>query len=73
MPFGTYDPSGLVYKDYKENNIAVIVILASVAECIQKASRNLPDLYKEDGFQVIQLPVSDYSVPKKRTLMALSQ
>ncbi len=68
MPFGTYDPTGVVYTEYKEHNIAVIVILSSVAECIQKASRNLPDLYKKDGFQVIQLPVSDYSVPTKGDL-----
>jgi len=68
MPFGTYDPTGTVYEKYKENDIAVIVILASVAECIQKASRNLPDLYKEDGFQVIHLPVDDYTVPTKNDL-----
>jgi len=68
MPFGTYDPAGIVYKEYEEQNIAVIVILASVAECIQKASRNLPDLYKKDGFHVVHLPVGDYSIPAKDDL-----
>jgi len=68
MPFGTYDPTGIVYKEYKKNNISVIVLLASVAECIQKASKNLPDLYRKDGFQVIHLPISDYSVPTKDDL-----
>ena len=68
MPFGTHDPTGVVYQEYREYNITVIVILASVAECIQKASKDLPDLYKMDGFQVIQLPIGDYSVPTKDEL-----
>lgn len=70
MPFGTYDPTGVVYKEYKEHNVTVIVILASIAECIQKASKNLPDIYRKDGFEVIYIPISDYSVPAKDDLCA---
>lgn len=68
MPFGTYDPAGDVYEAYKKHNISIIVLLAPVSECIQKASRNLPDFYKKEGFQVIHLPISDYSVPTKDDL-----
>jgi hypothetical protein len=28
MPFGTYDPTGDAFREFKQNNISVIVLLA---------------------------------------------
>jgi len=74
MPFGKYDPSGNAYKEFKENNISVIVLLASVTECMEKASMNLLDFYKKEGFIVIHLPIDDLNVPSRDDLInAISQ
>ncbi len=61
MPFGTYDPEGAVLDDYAKNDISVVVPLASVEECEEKANRNLHHLYREKGFEVVALPVEDYA------------
>jgi protein-tyrosine phosphatase len=68
MPFGTYDPTGNAFREFKQNNISVIVLLASREECIEKASVDLLLLYKKEGFEVISLPITDFSVPSKDTL-----
>jgi protein-tyrosine phosphatase len=68
MPFGTYDPTENAFREFKQNNISVIVLLASREECIEKASVDLPLLYKKEGFEVISLPITDFSVPSKDAL-----
>ncbi len=68
MPFGTYDPEGTVLQECFENDISVIVPLASVGECIEKAGRDLHWLYKDEGFVVVALPVEDYAAPKVEAL-----
>ncbi|HOW53719.1 MAG TPA: hypothetical protein PLR60_03610 [Syntrophorhabdaceae bacterium] len=68
MPFGTYDPEGEVLGEYFENGISVVVPLASVEECIEKAGRDLHLLYKEKGFEVVSLPVEDYAAPGREAL-----
>jgi len=71
MPFGTYDPSGEVLDEYLKNNISVVVPLASVEECEEKANRNLHRLYEEMGFDVVALPVEDYAAPRVEALAAV--
>lgn len=68
MPFGTYDPEGLVLKQYSEKNISIIVPLASIEECEEKAQRNLHQLYREKGFDIISLPIQDFAVPNRNAL-----
>ncbi|MDI6890892.1 MAG: dual specificity protein phosphatase family protein [Thermodesulfovibrionales bacterium] len=68
MPFGTYDPEGEAFREFKERKISVIVLLAGDEECLMKAKRNLRDLYTQEGFQVIHLPITDFSVPSKDDL-----
>jgi protein-tyrosine phosphatase len=68
MPFGTYDPDGRVLQEYFENGISVIVPLASVEECEEKAGMDLHRLYGEKGFEVVALPVEDYAAPAIRAL-----
>jgi protein-tyrosine phosphatase len=62
MPFGGYDPEGRVLSEFKEKNISVIVLLSDDEECLRKTGRNLRDLYKAEGFEVIYLPIPDFGV-----------
>src|SRR5215510_13429684 len=63
MPFGPYDLHGEVYDRFCEEQIAVIVLLASDEECLLKAGRDLRALYLEAGLQVLYLPIPDFEVP----------
>ena len=68
MPFGRYDLHGEVYDQFREEQIAVIVLLASDEECLDKTGRDLRALYLKEGFQVLYLPIPDFSVPAKDDL-----
>ena len=68
MPFGLYDTDGEILHLYRENNISVIVLLTEEVECLQKAKRNLYDLYLEQGFGVIHLPIANFNIPPMEEL-----
>jgi len=68
MPFGPYDLHGEVYDQFCAEQIAVIVLLASDEECLHKTGSNLRALYLKAGFQVLYLPIPDFSVPAKDDL-----
>ena len=68
MPFGPYDLHGEVYDQFCEEQIAVIVLLASDEECLHKTGCNLRALYLKEGFQVLYLPIPDFGVPTKDDL-----
>jgi len=68
MPFGPYDLHGEVYDRFCEEQIAVIVLLASDEECLHKTGCNLRVLYLKEGFQVLYLPISDFRVPTREDL-----
>jgi protein-tyrosine phosphatase len=68
MPFGPYDLHGAVYDRFCEEQIGVIVLLASDEECLHKTGCNLRALYLKEGFQVLYLPIPDFSVPAKDDL-----
>src|SRR5262245_63844081 len=67
MPFGPYDLHGEVYDRFCEEQIAVIVLLASDEECLHKTRCNLRALYHKAGFQVLYLPIPDFGVPTPAT------
>src|SRR5437867_8375368 len=68
MPFGPSDLHGEVYDRFCEEQIAVIVLLASDEECLHRTGCNLRALYLKEGFQVLYLPIPDFSVPTKDDL-----
>jgi protein-tyrosine phosphatase len=68
MPFGPYDLHGEVYDRWCEEQIAVIVLLASDEECLQKTGCNLRALYLNSEFQVLYLPIPDFGVPTRDDL-----
>ena len=68
MPFGTYDQNGVVYETFRRHNISMIVLLAEDNECQEKAGRDLKQLYIQDGFKVLHLPIVDFGIPKFESL-----
>jgi protein-tyrosine phosphatase len=68
MPFGPYNLHGEVYDCFCEEQIAVIVLLASDEECLNRTGCNLRALYLKEGFQVLYLPIPDFGVPTKDDL-----
>ncbi len=68
MPFSVYDPQGDSLLEFKREKGSVIVLLAEEAECIERAGQNLKSLYLKEGFQVIHLPIPDFSVPSREDI-----
>jgi len=62
MPFGAYDPEGNGVSEFKEQGISLIVLLSDDEECFRKTGRNLRTLYRNEGFDVIYLPIPDFGV-----------
>lgn len=63
MPFGKYDPSGQIWEAYQEKAVDAVVILAEPREIMKHAGRDLPDLYRQTGMSVLQLPIPDFRPP----------
>jgi atypical dual specificity phosphatase len=68
MPFGPYDPEKLAYKEIKQNGISVIVLLTEDFECRDNTGDDLRRFYIEEGFEVLHLPIVDFSIPDRTTL-----
>ena len=68
MPFGLYDLHGEVYDRFRNEQITVIVLLASDEECLHKTGRHLREFYRQEGFEVLYLPIPDFGVPTKEDL-----
>ncbi|MFM8319390.1 MAG: protein-tyrosine phosphatase family protein [Chloroflexota bacterium] len=74
MPFGDYDFEGQGLAEMLQQHVDVVVMLVSDQEALEKSRRNLRQLYRQQGLQVIQLPVSDFGVPERAALdVALQQ
>ena len=70
MPFGDWDLEGHLIQDYHGAKVSVIVVLAEDQECVAKAGRSLRDLYEREGFEVIPMPIRDFSIPARHDLEA---
>ncbi len=68
MPFGLFDPDGDSLTEFRVEDIQVIVLLAPEDECLRIAGKNLLTFYKKEGFQVVYLPIEDFSVPSMEDL-----
>jgi protein-tyrosine phosphatase len=68
MPFGNYDPEGLLIKRYQQAGIDTIVVLAEEAEILAQSGRNLSAVYEKLGLNVIHLPIEDFGIPSPEAL-----
>lgn len=63
MPFGPYDPQGEMLNHYREQGVDTILVLVEEEEALAKTQRNLLALYTNLGFEVLQYPIPDFSIP----------
>ena len=68
MPFSPYDPHGHALQTFRALEISVIVLLAEADECLAMTRRDLPGLYRQEGFEVLHLPMPDGGVPLRDQL-----
>lgn len=73
MPYSSYDPDGKLISAYKENDVSLIVLLASDEECLRITGRYLRSVYEKEGFEIIYLPIPDFSIPELAELRAAVQ
>jgi protein-tyrosine phosphatase len=63
MPYSSYDPHGKLLSAFKENGISLIVMLTTYDEANHATGRNLAEVYSDEGFEIIRLPIQDFGVP----------
>lgn len=63
MPFSQFDHDG-VWAHYQENEVGLVVVLTEQQEYLVYARRDLPEFYRDNGLDVIHLPVQDFGVPE---------
>jgi protein-tyrosine phosphatase len=66
MPFSpSFDPENKVLEAYIQAGVEVVVMLTPEEEVFRVTGRSLRDVYQDKGFDVIYLPVEDFSVPEE--------
>ncbi len=68
MPFGLYDPDGLLLQKMRETRVSSVVLLAEDEECREKTGRDLLAVYREEGLAVFALPTPNYGTPSNGQL-----
>jgi protein-tyrosine phosphatase len=68
MPFSAYDPQGRVLDAFRANAVSVVVVLAEPDECLRHAQCALAEVYRTEGFEVLHLPIRDFTVPAPASL-----
>ena len=68
MPFHPGDENGQLFRQYQEQQVSVVVLLVTDAECMARTGRNLRLFYQSNGLEVIHLPIPDFDVPAQNAL-----
>ena len=63
MPFSIYDENSDVLMSYHEHEISLIVMLVEKHEPLQNTGLDLFKVYKQNGWEVLHLPVADFHAP----------
>ena len=64
MPYSSYDPRGDLVQEYKRKDVALVVMLTSDQESLRVTGYDLRSKYETYGFEVLYLPIPDFSVPE---------
>ena len=68
MPFGPFDPLGKIWEAYRKERVQAVVMLASIAEAVHRAGRDLTQWYARHGLEVLYYPIEDFGVPQPETI-----
>lgn len=64
MPYSSYDPGGKLIQEFKRKHVSLVVMLTSDQEAQRFSGHDLRSIYASEGFEVYQLPISDFSAPE---------
>ena len=73
MPFSGYDPAGRTLEAFRSENVRVVVVLVGAQECETLTGRDLYAVYRDEGLEVIALPIPDFGVtdvPRVRAVVS---
>lgn len=70
MPFSVYDRHGRVLSAFHESHVSMVVLLAELDECRERARCDLVERYVSEGFDVLHVPAPDFGAPPPRALRA---
>ncbi len=60
MPFSGYDPAGRTFDGFRAEAVRVVVVLVGVEECERLTGRDLYALYRDEGIDIVALPIPDF-------------
>jgi len=60
-----FDPEGTLLDTFVQAGVAVVVMLTPEKEVREVTGRDLKRLYEKTGFDVIHVPIEDFSVPER--------
>lgn len=63
MPFSRFDLDG-AWANYQEEEIGLVVVLTEQQEYLVYSQRDLPEFYRDNGLDVIHIPVPDFGIPE---------
>lgn len=63
MPFRPGDEQGELFREYLQEKISAVAVVAEEEECHQRTGRDLLGFYAQNGLQVVFYPIQDYGVP----------
>lgn len=62
MPFSPYDPQGRALDEFRDRGVSVVVVLAEADECERLEQLDLRQLYRDEGFEVVEFPIRNFGV-----------
>jgi protein-tyrosine phosphatase len=71
MPYGPYDKYNQLLKRYVQEKIEFAIPLVTDAEIARKAKRDVLDLYRKNGIEVIRFPIEDLTSPELQKVREL--
>jgi protein-tyrosine phosphatase len=63
MPYSLYDHDEDLVERYRQNGVSTVVLLVEDDEYLDRTGRDLKNIYKVMGMEVLHLPVPDFGVP----------
>jgi len=68
MPMGPYDPRHELLEAYTAAGIQLVVMLSAEGEDQRLAGQDLSGLYRQNGMEVLHLPVVDFHTPDQAAM-----
>ena len=68
MPMGPYDPRRELLEAYQAASIHLVVMLSAQGEDQRLTGHDLASLYRQNGLEVLQVPIADFGTPDQAAL-----